>query len=151
MGLPRFVHPKEGHAHSSFKALNGRPYPYLGGRSLHIRHSILQPPSSTVNDSIPISLITSDLNIPRLYLFHDFISAKKDEKLLQAVDNGPWRSLSKRRVQHYGYEFCYDTRNVDTRQHLGALPSFVSFILKRVSSFPDIPANLVLDQLTLGE
>ncbi|XVE57264.1 hypothetical protein DITRI_Ditri04bG0077700 [Diplodiscus trichospermus] len=138
-------------AHSAFKALNGRPCPHLGGRSLHIRHAILQPPSSTVNDSVPVSLIASDLNIPGLYLFHDFISAKEEEELLQAVDNRPWKSLSKRRVQHYGYEFCYDTRNVDSKQHLGALPAFVSFILTRVSSLPDIPANLVLDQLTVNE
>lgn len=139
-------------AHSAFNALNGKPCPPLGGRSLHIRHSIMQPTSSTqVNDSVPVSLIASDLNIPGLYLFHDFVSAKEEEELLQAVDNGPWKSLSKRRVQHHGYEFCYDTRNVDAKQHLGELPSFVSFILKRVSSFPDIPPNLVLDQLTVNE
>jgi hypothetical protein len=29
------------------------------------------------------------------------------QELLAAVDERPWISLSKRRVQHYGYEFCY--------------------------------------------
>ncbi|MFQ6658526.1 hypothetical protein Gotur_027755, partial [Gossypium turneri] len=138
-------------AHSAFIALNGRPCPHLGGRSLHIRHSILQPPSSRGMASVPVSLNASDLNIPGLYLFHDFISAVEEEQLLQAVDTGSWISLSKRRVQHYGYKFCYDTRNVDTKQHLGALPSFVSFILERISLSPDIPEKLDLDQLTVNE
>ncbi|XP_012439187.1 alkylated DNA repair protein ALKBH8 homolog [Gossypium raimondii] len=138
-------------AHSAFIALNDRPCPHLGGRSLHIRHSILQPPSSRGMASVPVSLNASDLNIPGLYLFHDFISAVEEEQLLQAVDTGSWISLSKRRVQHYGYKFCYDTRNVDTKQHLGALPSFVSFILERISLSPDIPEKLDLDQLTVNE
>lgn len=54
-------------AHSAFNALNGRPCPHLGGRSLHIRHSILQPPSSRVCHSLlsrffPF-LISADTNI----------------------------------------------------------------------------------------
>ncbi|KAB2053781.1 hypothetical protein ES319_A12G210700v1 [Gossypium barbadense] len=138
-------------AHSAFIALNGRPCPHLGGRSLHIRHSILQPPSCREMASVPVSLNASDLNIPGLYLFHDFISVVEEGQLLQAVDTGSWISLSKRRVQHYGYKFCYDTRNVDTKQHLGALPSFVSFILERISLSPDIPETLDLDQLTVNE
>ncbi|OMO93721.1 Oxoglutarate/iron-dependent dioxygenase [Corchorus olitorius] len=144
---------ESGSADSAFKALNGRPCPHLGGRSLHIRHSVLQPQSSIVHHTVPVALMASDLNIPGLYLFHDFITAEEEKELLLAVDNRPWKSLSKRRVQHYGYEFCYDTKNVDTKQHLGALPSFVSSILKRVSSSPDINdhANLVLDQLTVNE
>jgi hypothetical protein len=43
------------------------------------------------------------------------------------------------------------TRNVNTRQHLGELPSFVSPILERISLFPNLDnhANIVLDQLTV--
>ncbi|KAH7658968.1 tRNA (carboxymethyluridine(34)-5-O)-methyltransferase protein [Dioscorea alata] len=73
--------------------------------------------------------------------------------LLAAVDASPWKSLAKRRVQHYGYEFLYETRNVDARQFLGNLPSFVSFVLDKISSFPE-PANnkcRLMDQLTVNE
>ncbi|GKA96274.1 hypothetical protein Tco_0818369 [Tanacetum coccineum] len=28
--------------------------------------------------------------------------------VLASVDVGPWHNLAKRRVQHYGYEFCYN-------------------------------------------
>lgn len=30
------------------------------------------------------------------------------QELLAAVDSRPWKSLAKRRVQHYGYEFLYE-------------------------------------------
>ncbi|KAL5793101.1 hypothetical protein ACOSP7_001695 [Xanthoceras sorbifolium] len=140
-------------AEAALKALNGRPCPLLGGRSLHIRYSVLQPPTSQVNNSIPVSFEASELNIPGLYLLRDFVSAKEEEELLAAVDDRPWKNLSKRRVQHYGYEFSYETRNVNTRQCLGELPSFVSNIIGRISSFPDLDdsASLVLDQLTVNE
>ncbi|XP_027360155.1 alkylated DNA repair protein ALKBH8 homolog isoform X2 [Abrus precatorius] len=145
---------EEGSAHAALKALDGRPCPQLGGRSLHIRYSVLQPtPQVLSSDLVPVSLTASDLSIPGIYLVHDFLSAKEEEELLQTVDCRPWNSLSKRRVQHYGYEFCYDTRNVNTRHCLGELPSFVSPILERISSCPTFNnvKNIVLDQLTVNE
>ncbi|KAE8055809.1 hypothetical protein FH972_012630 [Carpinus fangiana] len=144
----------ESSAKAALEALDGRPCPDLGGRSLHIRYSVLQPTlQGKVNDSVPVSLVALDLNIPGLYLLHDFVSPKEEEELLAAVDDKPWKGLAKRRVQHYGYEFCYETRNVNTRQHLGELPSFVSSILERISLFPNLDnhANIVLDQLTVNE
>lgn len=141
-------------AQAALTALDGNPCPDLGGRSLHIRFSVLQPTSEgQANDSIPVSLVASDLNIPGLYLWHDFVNAKEERELLAAVDDRPWNNLSKRRVQHYGYEFCYDTRNVNTKEQLGELPSFVSSILKRISSLSDLgdSESLAVDQLTVNE
>ncbi|KAF3942930.1 hypothetical protein CMV_030463 [Castanea mollissima] len=144
----------ESSARAALEALDGHPCPELGGRTLHIRYSVLQPTApDQINDSVPVSLVASDLNIPGLYLVHDFVSTKEEEELLASIDERPWKSLAKRRVQHYGYEFCYETRNVNTRQHLGELPSFVSPILEKISLFPDLDnaASIVLDQLTVNE
>ncbi|XP_040987342.1 alkylated DNA repair protein ALKBH8 homolog isoform X3 [Juglans microcarpa x Juglans regia] len=144
----------ESSATAALEAFDGHPCPDLGGRSLHIRYSVLQPTSQgQVSDSVPVSLMASELNIPGLYLLQDFVTIKEEEELLAAIDARPWKSLSKRRVQHYGYEFCYETRNVNTRRKLGELPSFVSLILERISSFPNLDdsANIVLDQLTVNE
>nr|XP_048320346.1 alkylated DNA repair protein ALKBH8 homolog isoform X1 [Ziziphus jujuba var. spinosa] len=146
---------EEGSARAAMEALDGRPCQDLGGRSLHIRYSVLRPPTSLgpVNDSVSVSLMASELNIPGLYLLHDFVSCKEEKDLLAAVDERPWKNLSKRRVQHYGYEFCYETRNVDSKQHLGELPSFVSPVLEKISMFPSLgdAANKVLNQLTVNE
>uniref|UniRef100_A0A5B7ARV6 RRM domain-containing protein n=1 Tax=Davidia involucrata TaxID=16924 RepID=A0A5B7ARV6_DAVIN len=92
---------EESSAQAALKVLDGHPCPDLGGRCLHIRYSVLQPPSQ-VNDLVPVSLVASELNIPGIYLLHDFVTAKEEEELLAAVDGRPWKSLAKRRVQHYG-------------------------------------------------
>ncbi|CAI0410307.1 unnamed protein product [Linum tenue] len=140
-------------AQAALAALNGKPCPELGGRSLHIRNSVLQPiGKSPVDHAIPVSRLASEVNIPGLYLLHDFVTVEEEQELLAAVDSRPWNNLSKRRVQHYGYEFCYDIRNVNTKRCLGELPSFVSPILQRIASFPDLDhstASSILDQLTL--
>ncbi|KAH9621768.1 hypothetical protein KSS87_009467 [Heliosperma pusillum] len=103
-------------------------------------------------DFVDVCLTDEELNISGLYLFHDFITPNEEKELLAAVDSRPWISLAKRRVQHYGYEFCYQTRNVDTQRYLGVLPSFVSPVLERVwtSSLEDA-TTINLDQLTVNE
>lgn len=144
-------------AQAAFEALDARPCPDLGGRSLHIRYSLLnqhQHQRRQHNNTFPVSLMASELNIPGLYLFHDFVTLQQEQELLAAVDERPWKHLSKRRVQHYGFEFCYQTRNVNSKQQLGELPSFVSPLLEKMSMFQKldgIPADIALDQLTVNE
>ncbi|CAH1451786.1 unnamed protein product [Lactuca virosa] len=144
----------ENSAQSALKALDRCPCPDLGGRSLHIRYSVQRPQLQVVaTDSVEVCLEASELNIPGIYLIHDFVSAQEEEQLLAAVDARPWHSLAKRRVQHYGYEFCYDIRNVNTQHRLGNLPSFVDCILQKIPVFKklDEAADVSLDQLTVNE
>lgn len=144
----------ENSAQSALKALDRCPCPDLGGRSLHIRYSVQRPQLQVVaTDSVQVCLEASELNIPGIYLIHDFVSAQEEEQLLAAVDASPWHSLAKRRVQHYGYEFCYDIRNVNTQHRLGDLPSFVDCILEKIPEFKklDEAADVSLDQLTVNE
>ncbi|XP_010676685.2 alkylated DNA repair protein ALKBH8 homolog isoform X1 [Beta vulgaris subsp. vulgaris] len=142
-----------GSSQAAFNAFNGRHCSQLGGRFLHMRYSVPRP-SLPIRDHdfVDVSLTAEELNIPGLHLFHDFITPKEEEELLAAVDSRPWISLAKRRVQHYGYEFCYQTRNVDITKSLGGLPSFVSPVLERISasSLHDA-ATINLDQLTVNE
>ncbi|KAI3821874.1 hypothetical protein L1987_09449 [Smallanthus sonchifolius] len=144
----------ESSAQSALKALNQNPCRDLGGRVLHIRYSVERPQCQVRGtDSVQVYLEASELNIPGIYLIHDFVSAQEEEQLLAAVDARPWHSLAKRRVQHYGYEFCYDIRNVNTHQQLGELPSFVECITEKVPLFRKLheAADISLDQLTVNE
>ncbi|KAL4592973.1 hypothetical protein LXL04_005982 [Taraxacum kok-saghyz] len=144
----------ENSAQSALKALDRCPCPDLGGRSLHIRYSVQRPQLQVVaSDSVHVCLEASELNIPGIYLIHDFVSPQEEEQLLAAVDVRPWHSLAKRRVQHYGYEFRYDIRNVNTQHRLGELPSFVACILDKIPEFKKLneAADLSLDQLTVNE
>ncbi|KAG9133427.1 hypothetical protein Leryth_013240 [Lithospermum erythrorhizon] len=138
-------------ATSAMEALNARNCPQLNNRFLHIRYSVQSISPIQANDSVNVSLEASELGIPGLYLVRDIVSDAEEKELLAAVDCRPWHCLAKRRVQHYGYEFCYNTRNVDTNQYMGELPSFVSPILERVERFENLgaAASLDLDQLTV--
>lgn len=140
-------------AEETFHTLNGRRCEALGRRILHIRYSIpQQPPKVNNNDSISVSLVSSELAIPGIYLVHDFITSQEEQELLAAVDCRPWKNLSKRRVQHYGYEFLYETRNVDSKQFLGELPSFVSTVVEKISSFQGRrDKSQLVDQLTVND
>ncbi|KAJ0989799.1 hypothetical protein J5N97_008155 [Dioscorea zingiberensis] len=141
-------------AQAAYQALNGNPCPQFHGRTLHMRFSLPKLPAKVPdNDSLSVFLLTSELAIPGVYLVHDFITPGEEQALLAAVDARPWKSLAKRRVQHYGYEFLYESRNVDTKQYLGDLPSFVSHILDKISLFPGPDENKcrLMDQLTVNE
>ncbi|MCD7462044.1 hypothetical protein HAX54_047655 [Datura stramonium] len=144
---------EEKSAESALKALNRLACPELGGRSLHIQYSVPSVCQVAANETIPVSMEASELDIPGLYLIHDFISANEEEELLAAVDTMHWKELAKRRVQHYGYEFQYSTRNVNTNQYLGELPSFLSPVLEKMSLFQKLGYSeaLLLDQLTVNE
>jgi hypothetical protein len=48
--------------------------------------------------------------IPGLSLILDFVSVDEEHALLAEVDNRPWDSLAKRKVQHYGRPFDYLVR-----------------------------------------
>ncbi|GJR36072.1 alkylated DNA repair protein AlkB homolog 8 isoform X1 [Tanacetum coccineum] len=48
-----------------------------------------------------VSLEALEMNIPRVYLIHEFISGQEEEHPLTAVDVRPWHNLEKRRIQHY--------------------------------------------------
>jgi alkylated DNA repair protein alkB family protein 8 len=75
------------------------------------------------------------------------------QELLTAVDAEQWTTLAKRRVQHYGYEFLYKTRNVNKNQKLGVLPLSVEPVLSKVALLSEMThtkePSLPLDQLTV--
>ncbi|XP_009783080.1 alkylated DNA repair protein ALKBH8 homolog isoform X2 [Nicotiana tabacum] len=115
---------EERSAESALKALSRRACPELGGRSLHIQYSVHSVCQVAVDDSIPVSMAASELDIPGLYLIHDFISAEEEK-----------------------------TRNVNANQYLGELPSFLSPILEKMSLFQKLgyAETVLLDQLTVNE
>lgn len=71
------------------------------------------------------------------------------------MDERPWQILSKRRVQHYGYEFQYKIRNVDIMQRMGKLPVFTDFIVEKISALSQLidakETSVPIDQLTVNE
>ncbi|KAL6843768.1 hypothetical protein ACP4OV_026339 [Aristida adscensionis] len=140
-------------AEAAMAALHGRPCGRLAGRVLHIRYSVPVKPKARAGGSLPVALTAAELGVPGIYMVQEFVTAAEEQELLAAVDARPWKCLAKRRVQHYGYEFLYETRNVDSKQFLGELPGFVTTILEKIASFPGVKkcTTRLIDQLTVNE
>ncbi|KAG0598563.1 hypothetical protein M758_12G084100 [Ceratodon purpureus] len=126
----------------------------LEGRVMVIQHAVPQTQPSA-GEQVVVSMSSVDVGIPGLTLYTDFITSEEEQELLDEVDERPWKTLAKRRVQHYGYEFLYKTRNVDLTQKLGELPSVLEPVLKKISLVPEIrnakEPTLPFDQLTVNE
>ncbi|XP_020524322.1 alkylated DNA repair protein alkB homolog 8 isoform X2 [Amborella trichopoda] len=137
---------EENAAREALKAWNGRSCPDFSGRVLHIRYSVRRSPCK-VSDSIPISLEAFELGVPGLRLMHDFISDEEEQQW--TVDLGrSWQS------EEFSTTVMSSTMmNVDAKQFLGKLPTFVSRILEKVATFPDLSEDdrVNVDQLTVNE
>lgn len=53
-----------------------------------------------------------EIDISGLSYIPDFISAQEQACLLSQIDQQPWLTDLKRRVQHYGYKYDYKARTV---------------------------------------
>lgn len=49
--------------------------------------------------------LSADGLVGGLSLIRDFITTEEEESIIKMIDNNPWLSDIKRRVQHYGYKF----------------------------------------------
>jgi alkylated DNA repair dioxygenase AlkB len=81
--------------------------------------------------------------ISGLQYIPQYISTKEHNNFIEIIDENPWVTELKRRVQHYGYKYDYKKRAISTDMKLGELPNwmqeFVSKLKndKLISSFPD--------------
>ena len=97
------------------------------------------------------------LGILGLKLYNDVISIEEEERLLSAIDEQPWSSKLKRRVQHYGYTFNYVTRSVDNKKKPPKLPEFLLSLYEKLFHGEDKfvcnvdGAPMLPDQCTINE
>lgn len=131
--LPRS--PEQGHECCSANITTGKlflDYVDVLNRSLPALNRSQSPSDNPTEDSLPsvsrptlpdCTSTTSNVEVPGLLLIPDFISKDEEEVLLAALNgpDAPWapsqRNFSntgsvKRRVQHYGYVFDYETADV---------------------------------------
>ena len=84
----------------------------------------------------------------------EFIDQSEHNYLIKQVDNQPWLSDLKRRVQHYGYKYNYKARKIDTSMHIGALPDWASDLAYKLynNNFIDsIPDQVIINEYLPGQ
>ena len=70
--------------------------------------------------------------ISGLQYFPYFITVDEQQALIQMIDQRPWLTDLKRRVQHYGYKYNYKARAATPSSYLGPLPEWIEKIADRL-------------------
>ncbi|MEM9878668.1 MAG: alpha-ketoglutarate-dependent dioxygenase AlkB [Pseudomonadota bacterium] len=89
-----------------------------------------------------------------LYLFPDFLSDDEEAELAYAIDNAPWQTDLKRRVQHYGWRYDYSARRVAPSDRLGPLPAWMTQVLLKLDElklFPKSPEQAIVNEYLPGQ
>ena len=84
----------------------------------------------------------------------NFITPAEEEVLLNTIDQQPWLTDLKRRVQHYGWKYDYTARRVDESMRLGELPDWLMQYCQRLYDehyFPKLPDQVIINEYQLGQ
>lgn len=75
--------------------------------------------------------------ISGLHYIPDFITVDEERALVKEIDQQPWLTDLKRRVQHYGYKYDYKARSVTPSSYIGPLPEWVEPVVQKLPFKPD--------------
>lgn len=87
--------------------------------------------------------------IPGLSYQPAYLSPSDTEHFIAIIDQQPWLTDLKRRVQHYGYRYDYKKRAVDPSMYLGALPTWIAPLAERLQR--DKLTHEQIDQVIINE
>ena len=82
-----------------------------------------------------------------LYYFNNFISDQEEKDLIQFIDNQEWNTSLKRRTQHYGYNYNYDSTKLTPAN---TIPDTFKQIIEKFDSI-DILKDYKFDQVIVNE
>lgn len=108
-----------------------------------------------MNISAQIGLFEEQESLPvGLHYIPDYIDSDREAVLIKTLDQQPWLTDLKRRVQHYGYRYDYKARGVSTESKLGDIPDWLQSYceqLQRAGHFPERPDQVIINEYTPGQ
>lgn len=82
-----------------------------------------------------------------------FLSDDEQERAVRAIDAAPWRNGLKRRVQHYGWKYDYQSRTVSQDMRIGELPEWLKILGARLldeGPFDRLPDQAIVNEYEPG-
>jgi alkylated DNA repair dioxygenase AlkB len=76
-------------------------------------------------------------NIEGLTYTPDYITQEQEQFLISKIDQKPWLSALKRRVQHYGYKYNYKARKITPDLKIADVPEWLQIL----SNFDQVIIN----------
>ena len=92
--------------------------------------------------------------VPGLDYLEEFLNADEQRQTLAEIDDQPWLSDLKRRVQHYGYKYDYKARSIDRSLYVGPLPGFARELGRRLVGLglmESPPDQLIVNEYLPGQ
>jgi alkylated DNA repair dioxygenase AlkB len=93
-------------------------------------------------------------SIPGLTYMPNYLAADEAAALIQRLDQHPWSTELRRRVQQYGYRYDYTRHSVTPDMRLGTVPPWLQAIAERVSHegyTPAIPDQVIINEYLPGQ
>ena len=87
--------------------------------------------------------------IQGLLFIQDFITIAEEKQFIKTIEKQVWDNSLKRRVQHYGYRYDYQARNVTEDMYLGKLPKWLNNVASKIKE--DGLCEVVPDQVIINE
>lgn len=95
-----------------------------------------------------------EISISGLHYCSDYIDKTEQQKLLDIIDQQPWLTDLKRRVQHYGHKYDYKARVVTPELYLGQVPDWLMPLAMRLHHeglFSAIPDQAIINEYQPGQ
>ncbi|NDJ87265.1 MAG: alpha-ketoglutarate-dependent dioxygenase AlkB [Chloroflexi bacterium] len=92
--------------------------------------------------------------IPGLTSIPDYITSDDETCLLAQLDQQPWSSDLRRRVQHYGYRYDYKARMITPEMQAAPLPPWLQELARRVQQdghTPTLPDQVIVNEYVPGQ
>lgn len=93
-------------------------------------------------------------HVPGLRYIASYLSAEEQTTLAGMIDQQPWLTDLKRRVQHYGYRYNYTHRAIDASMALGPLPDWAAQLARRLhldGYTPRLPDQVIVNEYEPGQ
>ena len=98
--------------------------------------------------------MANNSQLPGMLYFPNFIDPENQQFIVSKIDQSPWNTDMKRRVQHFGYRYDYKARSVSHHDKLGALPVWAEDIalrLHREGLFATKPDQVIVNEYEPGQ
>ncbi len=102
----------------------------------------------------PTEIAPSQERIEGFTYIPDFITPSEEAGLIETIDQQPWLTDLKRRVQHYGWKYDYTARRVDASMWLGVLPEWLMDYCQRLydeGHFLKLPDQVIINEYQPGQ
>jgi alkylated DNA repair dioxygenase AlkB len=93
-------------------------------------------------------------HIPGLRSVPEYITLAEQKSLLNTINQQPWLTNLKRRVQHYGYRYDYKRRGLPAEMYLGILPAWLLTLAERLRAdglTQEVPDQVIANEYTPGQ